>query len=465
MGLLKPVYLGYGFLEVWALCIIYNQNNTAERVTSAFSDGGLSFGLHLILVNFSAFAVIGATLALVLWCRKEDRISNHGRWAVVAAALNVAGTSLVLSGAPEAGLMGLFVAGLGNAWLWICWGDVYASLDTESVEVVAIGSVFVQVVVTLVVFALPAAAQAVAVLLMAPISCALYLLSLRDQRAGMLAPASASSERSDEAFDNAFMMRFVVGLGAPITLAYFMWGSGFAIPSLGDGVEVVAVVGLLVFVLVFLGFVRFSSGFSVAAICRVELALVVAACLCALGWAGYALSRAFVFAAILISQYFILVYCARLFRQGFGNVVYTFGVGQLLNHGFGWIGSAAATLGMATIGEAAFSPSVGCVVCAMAFVVVALVRSPLAVSGDVKPLSTDGADKAQRIGALVEAYHLSAREAEVFALLAHGRSAPYIRDELTVSLNTVSSHIKHIYGKMGIHSRQELIDLVDGSRD
>lgn len=464
MGLLKPVYLGYGFLEVWALCIIYNQNNVAERVTSAFSDGGLSFGLHLILVNFSAFAVIGATLALVLWCRNADRVSSHERWAVIAAALNVVGTLLVLSGGPERGIAGLFIAGLGNAWLWVCWGDVYAPLDTESVEVVAIGSVVVQVVMTLAVFALPAVAQAVAVLLMAPLSCTLYLLSMRDQHAGAPILSSAPLERSSSTFDGAFTARFVMGLGVPIALAYFMWGSGFSIPSLGDGVEVVAVVGLLVFVLVFLGFVRFSPGFSIAAICRVELALVVAACLFALEWTGYALGRAFVFAAILISQYFILVYCARLFRQGFGNSVYTFGVGQLLNHGFGWVGSAVATLGVASGGGTAFSPSAGCVVCAVAFAIAALVQGPLPNSANAKQLSPDGADKEQRIRVLAETYHLSTREAEVLTLLAHGRSAPYIRDELTISLNTVSSHIKHIYGKMGVHSRQELIDLVDESR-
>ena len=32
----------------------------------------------------------------------------------------------------------------------------------------------------------------------------------------------------------------------------------------------------------------------------------------------------------------------------------------------------------------------------------------------------------------------------------------------TVSLNTVKSHIKHVYQKLGIHSQQELIDLVQG---
>lgn len=44
-------------------------------------------------------------------------------------------------------------------------------------------------------------------------------------------------------------------------------------------------------------------------------------------------------------------------------------------------------------------------------------------------------------------------------MLAQGRSRPYIRDALILSKNTVATHIRHIYEKMGIHSQQELIDL------
>lgn len=56
---------------------------------------------------------------------------------------------------------------------------------------------------------------------------------------------------------------------------------------------------------------------------------------------------------------------------------------------------------------------------------------------------------------------LSARETEIFLLLAQGRSRPYIRDTLFLSKNTVATHIRHIYEKLGIHSQQELIDLVE----
>lgn len=61
---------------------------------------------------------------------------------------------------------------------------------------------------------------------------------------------------------------------------------------------------------------------------------------------------------------------------------------------------------------------------------------------------------------LAAIHRLTPRETEVFALLAQGRSIPYIRDELIISRETAATHAKHIYAKLGVHSRQELIDLV-----
>ena len=57
-------------------------------------------------------------------------------------------------------------------------------------------------------------------------------------------------------------------------------------------------------------------------------------------------------------------------------------------------------------------------------------------------------------------HKLTPRETEVFGLLAHGRSIPYVRDALFISRDTAATHAKHIYAKLDVHSRQELIDLV-----
>ena len=56
---------------------------------------------------------------------------------------------------------------------------------------------------------------------------------------------------------------------------------------------------------------------------------------------------------------------------------------------------------------------------------------------------------------------LSRREMDVFRCLAMGYDATATAKRLQVSWNTVRTHTRNVYAKLGVHSRQELIDLVD----
>lgn len=79
------------------------------------------------------------------------------------------------------------------------------------------------------------------------------------------------------------------------------------------------------------------------------------------------------------------------------------------------------------------------------------------------PAGERTADFDQRRLELAEDAGLTTREAEIFALLAQGRNARFIQEKLVVSYNTVKTHVSHIYTKLGIHTHQELIDLVEGN--
>ena len=46
-------------------------------------------------------------------------------------------------------------------------------------------------------------------------------------------------------------------------------------------------------------------------------------------------------------------------------------------------------------------------------------------------------------------------------LLARGRTKAHIAKTLYVTENTVRSHVRNIYAKLGVHTRQELIDLIE----
>ena len=52
---------------------------------------------------------------------------------------------------------------------------------------------------------------------------------------------------------------------------------------------------------------------------------------------------------------------------------------------------------------------------------------------------------------------LSERELDVLRLLASELDGPSIARELVVSLNTVRTHTKHIYAKLGVNSRRAAV--------
>lgn len=54
-------------------------------------------------------------------------------------------------------------------------------------------------------------------------------------------------------------------------------------------------------------------------------------------------------------------------------------------------------------------------------------------------------------------FQLSEREREIVALVGRGYSATSVADKLVISPHTVNTHVQHIYAKLGIHKRSELI--------
>ena len=59
-----------------------------------------------------------------------------------------------------------------------------------------------------------------------------------------------------------------------------------------------------------------------------------------------------------------------------------------------------------------------------------------------------------------ECWGLTPRETDVLALVATARSVPRMAAELYVSENTVKAHMKSIYAKADVHSKQELLDAM-----
>ena len=87
------------------------------------------------------------------------------------------------------------------------------------------------------------------------------------------------------------------------------------------------------------------------------------------------------------------------------------------------------------------------------------VARPAATPGKASP---DADPLLARCESLSSRCGLTKREAQVLELLAAGRNEPYIEEALGVSRATVKTHITHIYRKVGVSSRQQLLDALQG---
>ena len=72
-----------------------------------------------------------------------------------------------------------------------------------------------------------------------------------------------------------------------------------------------------------------------------------------------------------------------------------------------------------------------------------------------------GAQGEDSAAVFARAVGLTARETEILSLLVRGRTLPYIANELFVTTGTVKTHVRHIYEKSLVNSRQELLDKVE----
>ena len=86
---------------------------------------------------------------------------------------------------------------------------------------------------------------------------------------------------------------------------------------------------------------------------------------------------------------------------------------------------------------------------------------PAAAPGTTQPTRATWRERCERIA---EECGLSAREIEVFNLLAKGRGSAYIQEKLYISQHTVKTHTYRIYKKLGVNSREELITLIEQAK-
>lgn len=82
------------------------------------------------------------------------------------------------------------------------------------------------------------------------------------------------------------------------------------------------------------------------------------------------------------------------------------------------------------------------------------------VEADLPLPTTGGAEHASAVERLADSYGLSDRERQVLHYLSLGYSVNRMGELLGITENTVGTHIRSVYKKTGLHTKQEVIDRV-----
>lgn len=158
------------------------------------------------------------------------------------------------------------------------------------------------------------------------------------------------------------------------------------------------------------------------------------------------------------------------------EISYTFRFSSIMVFGIGWgmvtlgvlFGSAA---GQFIVSFAPFSPQTLSLIALLATLAVLVSYMFIFKESDLLSLSKN--DKSEgpehtkhrfydRCKTVAEEYRLSPKETEIMILFAKGRSSVRIQEELYISRGTCTTHLRHIYQKMGVHDKQEFLDLIEG---
>ena len=496
---------GWAFLLAWVFCVFYTE---ATGVIATAPGGEPSFGLDMLFAVAPVGASVLALIAIILLEPRMGAPTDHPLLFVLAPLFAGISTPLMFLTLSDPLLQaasfftGSILTGIGSALLWVMWGEYYAVVPRDESELLAPLSAVSAALLVIVVSAL-SGWVAIAVASLYPLLSGVCLrLCWTEQQTEVerdlvrtVAQKAAGKRRG-----------FLAGLGRTGFGIFGMFVivslAGMLSPKSETGITLQAI---MLFSAVMMAIValmatsgprRISLPFLYRWMCPVLVVGFAAAIL--FGEQGLTVAAAASlggrFTFCLIAQIFFASYAA----SGRATPVQASGLGWVFVHAGDLAGCVVGLVVMPQLSFADGGMTTMATLCIVTVVCITMLaigdkaaflhRNPAEgfaaeessrSKASVDPQAFSGQPDAQdrlsgsqapldetpnaRLERLSRDCGLTPREAEVFALLARGRSIPFIRDELVISRDTAATHAKHIYAKLGVHSRQELIDLVEDS--
>lgn len=451
---------GFGCYYAWFLSIIFGGNFFSEDMSEEW--------VSLVRLGFSFGLAVGYLVLFIFRHREivvhltKNRILAAGFMASVGTAI----VSIPLMGPAGYLIVGIAscMVGLGNAILMTAGGEFWASNRSER-AMMQLSTSIVAALVTFYALGLLPIVLRTPVVCLFPLACALILVKSRGGKARSI------SNLSKEFFGSNLEIRFSCSVFViAVSCGLILGRATFLVPSeIASVTSVFLIASLSTGVVALYIAVRVMPNRFLIILSRFSSVCLVVGCFLALALSETSFSLigiAFVMAGYLLFDEFMwLLHSELIYRSQApaAEVLPRFEMTQCLGLSIGLLASQAARfpIGGFVVEDLHLYAACGIVLA----LIVVLVFSSTDIVRIVEVRSRTGTlfSLEQQCEDIADRFGLSNREREVLALLARGRSTPYIQDELCIAQGTVKSHVRHIYTKLDITSKQELINLVETS--
>lgn len=469
---LKFRYLGLGFLWAW----IYATWLTP--VVFPASSGLTTSNDISWLLSCASVAVTLFVLAVVL--RDRDISSMKGSYVIAGIGTSLASIMMAIEplfgiSIPAVEIIGALATGVTSGFLWMMWGEFTGKVEQEFAELFVPWCVAVPLVVMFVCSFVSGPVAGMAICCLPAVSAWLLYLSFKDNEVIKPVPMLASEERP------RFIGDFIrVGLGSTVVYMCisFAWGQmDYAtMTGWGDTHLLAYILGAALAIVITTLSIVYSPRMDIFGLYRWLIPVVLFGLLFLSIDSFW--TRSFSLTLITMGQYgfdiVIWIYFSRIVRKGVCSGSFSMGI----NRGFVQVGVfsgsflALAVSRLLANGEISLQMVIIIISAVMTTVILMVLnrkdeleRMTIIDPIGSAPSESNLVDYDAVCDQLASENSLTAREREILGYLARGRSLPYIREVLVLSKNTVDTHAKNLYRKLEVHSRQELIDLVQGESD
>lgn len=418
--------------------------------------------------DFTWVLSIVCNVAALLICylrMRKGTAANFDRLAALASFGVSAGIAFIALRAAYSGLLfdefhfaGTVLFGAGTGLLMACYAVRLSNVTPQTTFMLFAAAFFIGAVLCLLVssaLVLPAAWAATALL---PLATAYFYCRSSEAQpvAESPAPAMLQSSAAGLPTKSLFVLISIIGLTAGLVRGTSYETLGTPPPDFLFIGSVMAG-GAILFVLSF-----FANRLKPTLFLQVIVVIISGAFLAGALLAGPSSPIAFVIHTLgfLFFVAFVWLFCTYLGNnrsQGASMFV----AGLLANQTGQALGSIAFFGAVVAFGPDAIGLPISL---GMLYVVLIAALVFFANAGRTKRADAQGSLASNPKGALqrlASPYKLTAREVEIGALVAEGLSRAHIADKLTVSQETVKTHTKHLYQKLDVHSRTELIAFLE----